>query len=74
MNYGIHADAIKNNLIPEKLTFKQINIIYASEADVLYVALFGISAKEWREQNTDKECNRRYVFILLYQILTALFL
>jgi len=59
LNYGIHTDAIKNNLIPEKLTFKQINIIYASEADVLNVALFGITAKEWREQNIDKEGNIR---------------
>ena len=59
MNYGIHTDAIKNNLIPEKLTSKQINIIYANEADVLNVALFGITAKEWREKNTDKEGNIR---------------
>ena len=42
INYGIHTDAIKNNLIPEKLTAMQINIIYANEADVLNVALFGI--------------------------------
>jgi len=59
INYGIHTDAIKNNLIPEKLTSKQINIIYANEADVLNVALFGITAKEWREKNTDKEGNIR---------------
>jgi hypothetical protein len=59
INYGIHTDAIKNNLIPEKLTAMQINIIYANEADVLNVALFGMTAKEWRDNNSDKEGNIR---------------
>ena len=59
INYGIHTDAIKNNLVPEKLTAMQINIIYANEADVLIVALFGMTAKEWRDNNSDKEGNIR---------------
>ena len=51
INYHIHTDAVKHNLIPAKLTQKQISIIYACEADVLNVALFGITAAEWREAN-----------------------
>ena len=50
VNYIIHTDAIKNNIVPT-LTDKQKNFIYAEEADVLNVSLFGITAKEWREQN-----------------------
>ena len=46
INYRIHTDAIKNNLIPAELTSKQISIVYADEADVLNVALFGKTAKE----------------------------
>lgn len=53
LNYRIHTDAIKQNLIPPQLTPYQISITYASEADVLNIALFGITAKEWREQNPD---------------------
>ncbi len=49
INYRIHTDAIKNNLIPEKLNKDQINYVYAEEADVLNMALFGMTAKEWRE-------------------------
>ena len=52
INYHIHTDAIKQNLIPAKLTAVQISNIYANEADVLNVALFGITAKEWRDANT----------------------
>ena len=49
INYHIHTDAIKQNLIPEELSPEKVSIIYANEADVLNVALFGISAKEWRD-------------------------
>jgi len=59
LNYRIHTDAIKENLIIQELTQKQISATYASEADVLNVALFGITAKEWREQNKDKKGNIR---------------
>lgn len=59
LNYLIHTDAIKNNLIPINLDEEQINYIYASEADMLNVALFGIKAKDWKNQNADKEGNIR---------------
>lgn len=59
INYRIHTDAIKENLIPAKLTPQQVTRIYASEADVLNMALFGITAKEWREKNPDKNGNIR---------------
>jgi len=59
INYRIHTDAIKENLIPRQLTKAQINIIYASEADVLNVALFGLTAKKWRENNQSKKGNIR---------------
>lgn len=59
LNYRIHTDAIKGNLIPPQLTPYQISVTYASEADVLNVALFGITAKEWREQNPGKAGNMR---------------
>lgn len=59
INYRIHTDAIKENLIPKELTKEQSNQIYASEADVLNVALFGMTAKEWREHNKEKEGNIR---------------
>jgi len=59
INYHIHTDAIKHNLIPPELTPKQTSIIYANEADVLNVALFGMTAKEWREQNSDLKGNIR---------------
>jgi hypothetical protein len=52
INYHIHTDAIKHNLIPSELTTQQTSIIYASEADVLNIALFGVTAKEWREANS----------------------
>jgi hypothetical protein len=51
INYHIHTDAVKQNLVPKELTPKQASIIYADEADVLNIALFGITAKEWREMN-----------------------
>jgi len=59
LNYKIHTDAIKENLIPQELTPAQINFIYASEADILNVALFGMTAKEWRDKNSDKKGNIR---------------
>lgn len=59
VNYHIHTDAIKENLIPEILDKKQISYIYANEADVLNMALFGKTAKHWREENTDKKGNIR---------------
>ena len=55
INYRIHTDAIQKNLIPARVTKEQENSIYASEADVLNVALFGMTAKEWREGNKDKK-------------------
>lgn len=59
INYKIHTDAIKENLIPKELNSSQINFVYASEADILNVALFGMTAKEWREQNKDEKGNIR---------------
>lgn len=59
VNYKIHTNAIKNNLIPQELTDKQINLIYAEDADVLNMALFGITAKQWREKNPNKHGNIR---------------
>ena len=59
INYRIHTDAIKEKLIPRQVTKQQTAIVYASEADVLNVALFGKTAKEWREQNAEKKGNIR---------------
>jgi len=59
INYKIHTDAIKENLIPRELTPQQISFVYASEADILNVALFGMTAKEWRDKNKDKKGNIR---------------
>ena len=59
VNYLIHTDAIKENLIPDKLTSSQINHVYASEADLLNVALFGVTAKQWREMNPGQKGNMR---------------
>jgi len=59
INYKIHTDAIKENLIPQEITKQQTSIIYANEADLLNVALFGITAKEWREKNVEKNGNIR---------------
>ncbi len=59
VNYQIHTDAIKENLIPQKITKRQASFVYANEADLLNVALFGINAKEWRDNNTDKSGNIR---------------
>jgi hypothetical protein len=59
INYRIHTDAIKENLIPPELDRPQINHIYATEADILNMALFGITASMWREANPDKKGNIR---------------
>ena len=59
LNYRIHTDAIKDNLIPPELTPDQISYKYANEADLLNVALFGMTAKQWREKNSDKTGNVR---------------
>jgi len=59
INYKIHTDAIKETLIPEAVGKKQSSITYADEADMLNVALFGKTAKEWRDKNPDKEGNIR---------------
>ena len=59
INYHIHTDAIKQNLIPETLSQQQTSIVYANEADVLNIALFGLTAKQWRELNPDLKGNIR---------------
>ena len=59
INYRIHTDAIKQNLIPKEVTPAQANIIYANEADVLNVAMFGMTAKQWREANHELKGNIR---------------
>ena len=59
VNYNIHTDAIKENLIPKELSKSQTSFVYANEADLLNVALFGITAKQWRDANTEAEGNIR---------------
>jgi hypothetical protein len=59
INYKLHTDAIKDNLIPPELNNKQIQLIYANEADVLNMALFGLTAKDWRETNPTLKGNIR---------------
>lgn len=59
VNYQIHTDAIKENLIPKELTKQQINFVFANEADMLNMALFGMTAKQWRDANPDAEGNIR---------------
>ena len=59
INYRIHTDAIKNHIIPPVVTKIQANFIYASEADMLNVALFGVTASEWRVENSNKIGNMR---------------
>lgn len=73
LNYLIHTDAVKNNLIKVTLSNEQINYIYASEADLLNVALFGMKAKEWRDKNPDKPGNiRDYAHTIELAILSNL--
>jgi hypothetical protein len=59
INYRIHTDAIKENLIPPELTQQQVNLVYASEADILNMALFGKTAKQWRKEHPDEKGNIR---------------
>ena len=59
INYRIHTDAIKEKLIPDNLTAQQISYVYANEADVLNMALFGKTAKQWRDENPDEKGNIR---------------
>jgi len=59
LNYRIHTDAIKSKLLPPELSAFQISMTYASEADVLNVAMFGVTAKKWREENAEKSGNIR---------------
>ncbi len=59
VNYHIHTDAIKENLIPKEITKQQASYVYSNEADLLNVALFGITAKDWRDSNSDKDGNIR---------------
>ena len=59
INYRIHTDSINENLIPQSISKKQATIIYASEADILNAALFGKTAKDWRDENKGKEGNIR---------------
>ena len=59
INYRIHTDAIKSHLVPKEVTSAQASIIYAEEAEVLNVAMFGMTAKQWREANPDLKGNIR---------------
>ncbi len=59
LNYHIHTDAIKENLIPAELAKNQISFIYADEADLLNMALFGKTAQQWRSENPNAEVNIR---------------
>ena len=59
INYRIHTDAIKTHLIPLELAANKINYVYANEADLLNLALFGKAAKQWREENPDLDGNIR---------------
>ena len=59
VNYRIHTDAIKENLVPKELNKQQISFVYANEADMLNVALFGMTAKQWRDANPKAEGNIR---------------
>ena len=58
-NYRIHTDAIKRNLIPQSISKQQQSLVYANEADMLNVALFGMTAAQWRQNNPDKPGNIR---------------
>ena len=59
INYRIHTDAIKTHLLPAEITREQASSVYADEADVLNVAMFGKTARQWREQNPDLKGNIR---------------
>ena len=73
MNYHIHTDAIKENLIPQELTKKDAALVYASEADLLNMALFGKTAAAWRNENPKAEGNiRDYATLEQLVVLTNL--
>lgn len=73
INYRIHTDAIKFNFIPSEPTPQQVSIIYTSEADVLNMALFGMTAKQWRDKEQDKKGKiRDYASINEFLILSIL--
>lgn len=59
VNYQIHTDAVKENLIPDTLSKQQIGVVYANAADLLNVALFGVTAKQWRDTNPNEKGNMR---------------
>ncbi len=59
INYKIHTDAVKSHLVPKKLTKAQVNQIYADEADIINLALFGLTASQWRKLNPKKKGNIR---------------
>ncbi len=59
INYRIHTDAIREHLIPQELSKEQINLVYASEADLLNMALFGKTARQWRDENPKEKGNIR---------------
>ena len=63
INYRMHTYAIKQNLIPTEVTKAQASIIYANEADVLDVAMFGLTAKQWREANPELKGNIRDLYL-----------
>ena len=69
-NYRIHTDSIKGNIVP-RLSTKQKQYVYADEADVINVALFGMTAKEWRINNSNKEGNIRYYADVLHLIVLS---
>ncbi len=69
INYHIHTDAIKKHLIPDKISRDEKNIIYSTEADILNIALFGITAKEWKDKNKELDGNiRDYADVSQHQI------
>lgn len=59
INYRFHTDAVKENLIPQELSVRQMSIIYANETDALNMALFGMTAKQWRDTHPDLKGNIR---------------
>ncbi|GAB6106050.1 KilA-N domain-containing protein [Fusibacter bizertensis] len=71
LNYRIHTDAIKENLLPPELTAYQISITYANEPDVLNVVLFGITGKQWRDDNTSFKGNMRDYVTLNHLLVLA---
>ena len=74
INYHIHTDAIKEHLIPKKISRFQASIVYASEADVLNVALFGITANEWKELNPDYATMNELICLANLENLNAVFI